>query len=85
MFLRIQVPTDEADYFNRSGSKWETECSRISSASLASMSSKDTDIRHMNAHTGERKRLAHIENSDHQQYGGTLEQNRNHSKRIYDG
>jgi hypothetical protein len=79
------VPVHEADYFNRSGSECETKCSCISSAPLAFMSSKDTDTPHMNDHTGERKRLARIENSNHQQYGGALEQNRNRSARIYDG
>jgi len=43
------------------------------------------DIPRMNDHTDERKRLAYIENSKPQQYGGTVEQNRNRSTRIYDG
>ena len=37
------------------------------------------DIPRMNDHTDERKRLAYIENSKPQQYGGTVEQNRNRS------
>jgi len=73
------VPLHEADCINRSGPECETECSCISFAPLAFVSSKGTDTSRMNDHTGEKKkkRLAHIESSKPQQYGGALEQNRN--------
>ena len=85
MFVRIKVPVHEAEYFSRSGSECNTECRRISTAPPVFVSPKDADTPRMNDHTGERKGLAHIENSNHQQYGGTLEQNRNRSTRMYDG